>query len=297
MLPECTSVQQPPPVCEPVARARSHVMLLLIALLLACYFPMFRVTAQIIWESEEMAHGLFAPLVALYLFWNQRDALLHPAGSPTFWSLPILGFAACLGVVAVLANSTTFSRLAFLISLAGCIVLIGGWRALRQLLFPLPLLLFTFPIPDVLYGQLTQPLQLLATTLSEFALELCGFSVIRDGNLLQMAHMNLSVVEACSGLRSLITLFFFCMVYTKFFENRLWLRCGIVFLAGPAAILVNVFRITATGIIGKYNQAWTQGIYHEFLGWSGFFVGFALVLLAHLAIRRAFHLTTPGVAR
>src|SRR6266404_4756175 len=119
MLPECTAVQQPVTVREPVAPARIHV-LLLIALLFACYLPMLRVTAQFIWQSEEMAHGLFAPLVALYLVWNQRDALLRPAGLPTFWSLPILAFAACLGVMAVLANSTTFSRLAFLISLAGC---------------------------------------------------------------------------------------------------------------------------------------------------------------------------------
>jgi exosortase len=96
--------------------------------------------------------------------------------------------------------------------------------------------------------------------------------------------MTLSVAEACSGLRSLITLFFFCLVYGYFFEDRLWLRIVIVFLACPAAILVNVLRITLTGILGHYNQAWTHGTYHEFLGWSGFFVGFFLVFLAHRCI-------------
>src|SRR5258708_15719220 len=98
--------------------------------------------------------------------------------------------------------------------------------------------------------------------------------------------MRLSVVEACSGIRSLITLFFFCLVYTRFFETRIWVRAGISLLAIPSAILVNMLRITATGILGKYNLAWTTGIYHESIGWIGFFVGFALVLLSHQIIRR-----------
>jgi exosortase len=183
--------------------------------------------------------------------------------------------------VATLAISSTFSRFAFLISLAGCLLLVGGWQALRRLLFPLSLLLFTFPVPDVLYGQITQPLQLLATRLAEFGLELLGYSVLRNGNILQLSHLSLSVVEACAGLRSLITLFFFCLVYIYFFENRPWMRIGITLLAIPAAILVNGLRITATGMLGEQDPAWTKGTIHEFVGWTAFFLGFALILIAH----------------
>lgn len=198
-----------------------------------------------------------------------------------------LGFAACLAAVATLASSSTFSRMAFLISLVGCLLLVGGRPTLRRLLFPLGLLLFTFPIPDVLYGDLTQPLQLLASRLSESAFELLGFSVIREGNILQLIHMRLSVVEACSGLRSLITLIFFCLIYSYFFETRLWLRFLLVSLAVPSAILVNALRITATGILGKYNMMWTEGTYHEIVGWTAFALGFCLVLLCHRIILRA----------
>jgi exosortase len=256
----------------------------LAALLLTCYFPMLRMTGQVLLFSDDMAQGLFSVVVAAYLAWLNRDALLRPAASPSFWALPVLAFAACLGVFAVLANSSTFSRFAFLLSLAGCLLIIGGWGTLRKLSFALALLLFTFPIPQVLYGEITQPLQLTATRLSELTFETLGYSVIREGNILQLTYMTLSVAEACSGLRSLITLFFFCLVYGYFFEDRLWLRIVIVFLACPAAILVNVLRITLTGILGHYNQAWTHGTYHEFLGWSGFFVGFFLVFLAHRCI-------------
>jgi exosortase len=158
------------------------------------------------------------------------------------------------------------------------------------------LLLFTFPIPDVLYGELTQPLQLLATRLSESALELFGFSVIREGNILQLVHMRLSVVEACSGLRSLVTLFFFCLIYAWFFEDRIWLRTVIALSAIPVAVGVNVLRITATGILGRYDIAWTSGTRHEILGWTAFALGFLLVFLFHAAVRRMIARRMAGVA-
>lgn len=257
------------------------------ALLVACYFPMLLITGRVLIFSDDMAYGFFAPIVALYVVWGQRDALLHPHSPASAWALPFLIFGACAGLIASLANSSTLSRFAFLFSITGCLLLIGGWVTLRRLIFPLSLLLFTFPVPDVYYGELTLPLQLLATRLSEGLLELLGFSVFREGNILQLTHMRLSVVEACSGLRSLITLFFFCLVYSYFFETRMWLRAVLVVLAIPSAIAINALRITTTGILGKYDLAWTEGIYHETVGWVAFAIGFLLVLLAHGVIRRA----------
>jgi exosortase len=268
----------------------------LAALLVACYFPMLLMTGRVILFGDDMAHGLFAPVVALYIAWERRDLLLKPA-PPSIWSLPLLGIAGALGLVATLAMSSTFSRFAFLISLAGCLLLVGGRVALRGLLFPLGLLLFTFPIPDVLYGQITQPLQLLASRFSEFLLELFGYSVLRDGNVLQLTHMSLSVVEACSGLRSLVTLSFFCLVYSYFFEPRYWMRAVVTLLAIPAAILVNALRITATGALGQHDPVWVKGTYHESIGWAAFFVGAALVLLAHRMALRFLPHTAPGPAR
>lgn len=270
------------------APAPGVVTLVLLGLLLiVCYYPMLLMTGRTIILSDDMAYGFFAPIVAAYVAWNNRTALFHPKTSPSPWCIAFAGLGACIGTVASLANSSTFSRFGFLLSLAACLLWAGGVPALRRFAFPLGLLLFTFPIPDVMYGEITQPLQLLATRLAESAFELLGFSVIREGNILQLTFMSLSVVEACSGLRSLITLVFFCLVYGYFFESRLWLRLGVVLLAVPSAILVNVLRITATGVLGKYNQAWTEGTVHEIVGWTAFTLGFGLVLACHLAIRRA----------
>jgi exosortase len=238
-------------------------------------------TGKLIVSSDDMAQGFFAPIIAAYIAWNQRDVLTKPANTGSYWSLGFVIIGAVIGLAASLANSTTFARFAFQFSMAGCFLCLGGWLAVKRLLFPLALLFFTFPVPDVLYGQITQPLQLLATSLAEGAFELMGYSVYREGNILQMTHMQLSVVEACSGLRSLIALFFFCLVYAYFFETRFWRRVLIASASIPSAIIVNVLRITSTGVLGKYHPEWTEGTRHEIVGWAAVTVGFLAVLLLH----------------
>src|SRR5262249_6390482 len=145
--------------------------------------------------------------------------------------------------------------------------------------------LFTFPVPQTLYGDLTLPLQLTASRFAETALEMLGYSVVRNGNILELSHMQLSVVEACSGIRSLITLSFFCLVYAYFCELRRWLQALIVGMAAPAAIFMNGMRVTMTGVFGKTNPELTHGTAHEILGWACFAIGFAIVFLAHRSIR------------
>jgi exosortase len=271
------------PAQTSVAGAAGVLALLAVfaVLLVLSYWPMLKMTGVILVSSDDMAHGFFAPIVAGFLFWQFRDSILRPVGKGSPWGLLVLLACAALGVMSTLAQSSTFSRFAFLGSLCGCLLVLGGGTLLKLYAFPICLLLFTFPVPDVLYGELTQPLQLLASRLSEGAFELLGYSVIREGNILQLAHMQLSVVEACSGLRSLITLGFFSVVFAYFFENSLLRRVVIVLLAVPAAIIVNMIRITMTGILGKIDMSYTKGTYHDMLGWSGFFLGFLIVYVCY----------------
>jgi len=258
----------------------------LFALLVAGYWNTLSQTARLLAFSEDMAHGFFAPLVAAYIAWQRRNAAFPAPLATSPWGLLALLLAAPVAVAAMLGGSTTVSRFAFLVSLAGCILVAGGYRAFRTLLLPLALLLFTFPIPAVLYGDLTLPLQLLASRLSEMVFELMGFSVIRDGNILELPRQRLSVAEACSGLRSLITLSFFCIVYAHFFEHRRWIRIILIGAALPAAIILNVVRIVTTGLLGGWRPQYTVGIYHDLLGWLCFALGFGLVLLVHWVVVR-----------
>jgi exosortase len=241
-------------------------------------------TADFLAFSDDMAHGFFAPIVAAYIGWSQRSvAFKNP---PSAWGLLVLSVAATIAVIATVGESTTIARFALLMSITGCILLAGGFRALRILSFPLALLLFTFPLPQVLYGEITLPLQMVATRLSEWALEHLGFSVMSEGNILNLPHQRLSVVEACSGLRSLITLSFFCLIYAYFFEPNRWLKMLIIAAVVPSAILLNALRITATGVLGEFAPQYTHGLAHEILGWLCFAAAFGLVLLSHQLLLR-----------
>ena len=256
------------------------------ALLLVCYWPTIHITAQFALFSEDMAHALFAPIVASYIAWNKARGLLTRELQPTAGAFVPLLLGAVIAIAGTLGSSTTVTRFASLLSLAGFFLLVGGVPVLRDMAFPLLLLLFTFPIPDVLYGEITLPLQLLASRLAESSFELLGYGVFREGNILELARQRLSVAEACSGLRSLETLGFFSLVYAFLLEPRRWLQAVILVAALPAAIMLNVVRILATGILGNIDPRFTHGIWHELLGWICLTIGFGLVFLLHWSILR-----------
>lgn len=258
----------------------------LFVLILACYWHTISATAILLTDSEDMAHGFFAPMVAGFALWTQKERFTTRISEPSFWAIPLFALGAVLAVPASLGASTTISRFGFLFSLAGCALVLGGLPLLKAVRFPLALLLYTFPIPAVLYGEITLPLQLLASRLAEGAFELLGYSVLREGNIIELANQRLSVVEACSGLRSLVTLSFFTVTYAYFMEDRNRVR-GLLFLAAiPSAILINAMRITLTGVLGKINSAWTKGTVHDITGWVCFAIGFLLVLLVHWLANR-----------
>jgi exosortase len=261
---------------------------LLLLLTAAAYWPTIRMTADIISASEDMAHGLFAPVVAAFIIHYEWARIRAAANSPSWWGLPVLAFAATVALVALLGGSSTLHRAAMIFTLIGGVLAIGGGSLLRLTIFPISLLLFTFPIPVVLYGEITQPLQLFASQMAERVFELIGYSVIREGNVLTLSHQVLSVEEACSGIRSLVSLSFFCLSYAYFFERSFLPRLLIVLAAVPAALAMNVTRIVATGVISKYDESLTKGTAHDALAWTVFVAGFAVVLLGHRLVRARF---------
>ena len=255
-------------------------------LLVLCYWQTISATAFLLISSDDMAHGFFAPIVAVFLLWSNKDRIIAGLSEPSLWALPLLAIGALLAVPASLGASTTISRFGLLFSLAGYAVVIGGVPLLKAVRFPLALLIYTFPIPAVLYGEVTLPLQLLASRLAEMSFEILGYSVLREGNIIELANQKLSVVEACSGLRSLVTLSFFTAAYAYLMENRNWVRVLLLITAVPSAIFINAMRITLTGILGRINPAWTKGTVHDITGWVCFAIGFVIVLLVHLMLKR-----------
>ena len=188
--------------------------------------------------------------------------------------------------IATLGTELFSARIAFLITVIGVIWTLCGTVMLKRLSFPLLLLFFMVPIPAVIYNSITFKLQLLASHLAEDALTLLSVPVVREGNVLELPNQKLQVVEACSGIRSLLSLTFLSLVYGYFFERKTWVRWVLFLSTIPIAIIANGSRVTITGLITQVKAELAEGFFHEAQGWVIFMVGLGLLILWHQLINR-----------
>lgn len=260
------------------------------ALLLCCYAPvLWRLVQQ--WDSDpDMGHGFFVPLVVGFIVWQKRSDLLALKPEPNWWGLAVVLYAGLQLYIATLGAELFLARTAFVISVIGIVLLLGGTVWVRALAFPLFLLFFMIPIPTVVYNQITFPLQLLASRVSTQALDLMQIPVLREGNVLEMAEQKLSVVEACSGIRSLLSLTFLSLVYGYFFESKVWMRVVLFISTIPIAILANASRVTLTGILTEYKPELAEGFFHTASGWVIFMAALAILLVLHQILNWGYRL-------
>ena len=256
------------------------------ALIVACYLPILqRLVAQ--WSSDEdMSHGFFVPAIAGFIVWQRRDELAITKARPSMWGLLLVAWGCIQLLLGYLGTELFTARTAFVITLIGAVWTIGGPPFLKKLAFPLCLLFLMVPIPAVIYSQITFPLQILASQLAAAALDVVGIPVLREGNILDVSGHLLSVVEACSGIRSLLTLTFLSLVYGYFFEKRTWVRVALFVSVIPVAIFVNGSRITITGILTTVKPELAEGFFHEATGLFLFFAAFVVLILLHQLFSR-----------
>lgn len=250
-------------------------------LIALCYWPVIvRLVTQ--WNNDDdMGHGFFVPILAAYIAWQKKDEFLAQPAKPNWLGLLLVIYAGLQLCVATLGAELFLARTAIILSIIGAVLFLGGTRRLRVMAFPLFLLFFMVPIPAILYNQITFPLQLLATRVAEWALMVVGIPVLREGNILELAGQKLSVVEACSGIRSLLTLTFLSLVYGYFFETKNWLRVLLFLATVPIAIVANASRVTITGIIADFRPELAHGVFHTFEGF--------VIWIVSLVILAAFH--------
>jgi exosortase len=253
-------------------------------LLLLCYAPiLYRMAVQ--WATDEdMGHGFFVPVVAGFIAWQRRRTLLSTPRESNGWGLALVIFAAFEALAGSLGAELFTARLAFVVALFGVILYLGGKAWLRALLLPLFLMLFMIPIPQIIYARLTLGLQILASQLGETLIGWMGIPVIRTGNLLELPSQTLDIVDACSGIRSLVTLLFLSQVYAYFTEKRTWMRWALLVATVPIAIAANAIRVAITGLLSELDTKLAQGAYHEMEGYIVFAVAFVALLLTHRVI-------------
>jgi len=239
-------------------------------------------------NNEEMGHGLFAPVIAGYVVWQDRERILATRLNPSYLGL-VLVVGGFLGMIVGIRGADFFiARISFPVSLVGAIWTLGGTNLLRQLLFPLFLLLFMIRIPTFVYTQITFPLQLLASRVAEVLLSLVGIPVLRDGNILELPSQRLSVVEACSGIRSLMSLSLLSVVYGYAFDSKKWMRWALLALSAPIAIAANGLRVTLSGVMSEIDTALAEGFYHSVEGFVMWGVAVAALIASHQMVNAGY---------
>lgn len=271
---------------SPVAAFSWKTIAVVAVLLVACYAPVLRSLVLQWYDDPDMGHGFFVPAIAGYIAWQMRDRIAGVPPQTNLWGLALVAWGGFQLYIATLGAELFLARTAIVFSIIGAVLLLGGTRYAKAFAFPFFLLFFMVPIPAVIYNQITFPLQLLASQVAETAISVIGIPVIREGNILELAAQKLNVVEACSGIRSLLTLTFLSLVYGYFAERRTWIRVALFFSTIPIAIAANAGRVTITGIIADFKPELAEGLFHEAQGWVIFMMAFAMLAVVHRVLAR-----------
>lgn len=241
------------------------------------------------WSDPNFSHGFFVPAFSAFLIWKDRKRLAKMDLRPSWSGLVVIGGGLGILIFGVLGAELFLSRTSLLFVIAGLVIYFAGWRFFRAVLFPWIFLFLMVPPPTLVMNLITIPLQFLASDLATWFLRLFGVPVLQNGNVIQLSNMSLEVVEACSGIRSLISLGTLAIVYGYLLETDNAIRVILALAAVPIAVLANGLRIMGTGLTGLYwDPDKAQGFFHEFSGWVIFVLSLITLFILHAALRAVF---------
>ncbi|HEV2647292.1 MAG TPA: exosortase/archaeosortase family protein [Acidobacteriaceae bacterium] len=236
-------------------------------------------------DLPDFSHGFLIPFFAAFLLWDKRNEFLRTRIQPSWSGIVLVALGLFELLLGRLGADLFLQRTSFIVLIAGIIWSLLGAPMLRRTKFVLFVLLLAIPLPTIVLNQITFPLQLLASRFASELLDLVHVPVLRDGNIIQLPAMPLEVAEACSGIRSLMSLFTVAVIYGYFLERATWRRVVLALSALPIAVTANVARIFGTGLCVQYwDPVKAMGFFHEFSGWLMFLVSLGCLYLVHVAM-------------
>jgi exosortase len=258
-----------------------------IAVLLAVLY--YRVGVKLVydwWTITDYSHGPLVPFFAAFLIWDKRKVLSATPIKQTWSGLVLVVFSIVILILGVYGVELFTTRMSFVMLLAGLTWTLFGKAMLRELRFPLLVLILAIPFPAILFNQITFPLQLLASRIASDILPLLGVPTLHEGNIIELPVMKLEVAEACSGIRSLMSLFTLAVFYGYFLERTTTRRVILALASIPIAVTANVARIVGTGLCVQYwDPEKALGFFHEFSGWVMFIISLVCLYLVHRVMR------------
>lgn len=259
----------------------------LLILWAVAFFPVYPSLFHNWLHHSNNSHGILVPFISLFFIWQKRKELRDVKISNSNWGATILILSMALYLISYAGAVAVVSRAMIVFSLIGLLFFTLGTDFFKLLAFPLFFLLFMVPVPDSIVGPVALPLQLFATNISQFVIHTFSISVYQEGNMLYFASTQLEVAEACSGIRSIVSLTMLSVIFA-YMSNKGWIRKAILLASAiPLALLANIVRVTGTGVLAHFfGDKVARGFLHEFSGLAVFAFGFALLFLEYSLLNR-----------
>jgi exosortase len=275
------TIEKPPSIAMWIALALAWLMV---------YWPSLQGLVTDWWSNPDYSHGLLVPFAIVAVIYQRRGVLRAATVQPeTALGLLVIGLSQAMFLAGYLGAEFFLQRTAMVGFTVGAILFLAGWPRLKPLLLPLLLFQLSIPIPVIVFNRVALPLQLLASSWAETILRLCGIAVYRSGNILQLSRQTMNVTEACSGIRSLVSLITLAIIMIAFDRVHWLIRTFYVGSAVVVAVVANVIRVSGTGLLGcLFGMRAATGFFHLFEGWFIFVLSFVLLGLELKILKRLF---------
>lgn len=250
---------------------------LLVTALCILYWPVITSMVRVWNVDDNYSHGFIVPFIAGYLAYMRRDVLLNTVVHPSYSGFLFILLGLAMLLFGWLATEYFSMRVSLVVTLAGIVLTFLGKNVFKLLLVPMTYLLLMVPIPAILYDAAAFPLKLFVTKVSVIALKFVGIVVWQEGNVLMFPNITLEVADACSGLRSIVSLLALGAAYAFVLFPRTRDRVALILSTLPIAVFTNCLRVIATGFLAQFfGSAAAEGFFHEF---AGFFVFFGAMMM------------------
>ena len=260
---------------------------LIVILLAVLYAPIVPGMVADWYNDPNYSHGFLVPLISAYFLWEKREELAAVEIKPNNYGLIVILGGLFLLVFGYAGTEYFTMRSSLIFLVAGIILYWFGWEVMKVVALPIGFLFFMVPLPYIVYDALAFPLKLFITKVSVISLKAMGVVVWRDGNIIQFPETVLEVADACSGLRSLMSLLAISVAYAFLMLSGNVKRLILVLLAVPIAMITNMARVIGTGFLAQYyGAAAAEGFFHEFAGLAVFAMAMVLLVISGAVLER-----------
>jgi exosortase len=255
-------------------------------LFIGLYYQIIFFMVKAWYTDSDYSHGFLIPFISAYIIWTNREKIFTIRIKPDNLGILVLFLGLSVYILGITGAEFFTMRFSMIPVILGIVYYLCGREMVKSVLLPVGFLVCMIPIPEILFNIVAFPLKLLAANIATNIIQFVSIPVVRDGNIIHLTDMSLEVADACSGIRSLMSMIALGVAYAYLFQKSMLKRTILVLCIVPITIITNVARVTGTGILSHYvGPSAASGFFHEFAGIVVFLVAFAMFISVATILR------------